>query len=78
MIELQQAGEDFWEGAPGPCWRGAMMDGTRKAHVKCANGHVAGLYDHIIDANGKVMPSLICPEKGCDWHEHVRLVGWKP
>ena len=36
------------------------------------------LEDHEIKADGTVEPSLICPndEKGCMFHDHVRLLGW--
>lgn len=31
-----------------------------KAFVVCANGHVSGLPDHDIDAEGNVSPSILC------------------
>jgi len=31
---------------------------------------------HEVAATGVVTPSVICPNEGCDWHEHVRLLDW--
>lgn len=54
-------------------------DGQRSAIVICANGHLGVLdpHEHRISAEGVVTPSLIC-DRGCGWHEEVRLVGWVP
>ena len=58
-----------------PYWR-LLRDGERRsATLVCPNGHRAAL-DHDIAADGTVSPSVVCPEDGCDWHVHVRLVGW--
>ena len=34
-------------------------------------------HKHTIDDDGLVTPSLICITETCDFHEHVRLVGWR-
>ena len=46
------------------------------ARVSCAKyGAMASLADHSIDAEGKVTPSLVCPDE-CGWHVDVVLDGW--
>ena len=73
--ELKQG--DPWK-AKG-VWRGGSRTGSRTAIVSCPDcGESAALSDHEIDAAGDVTPSLVCPAKGCSFHEHVRLVGWRP
>ncbi len=46
--------------------------------LKCGNGHIGSLSepDHMIDAAGIVVPSVVCPDDTCDWHETVTLKGW--
>jgi hypothetical protein len=34
--------------------------------------------NHTIDAKGIVTPSLVCPHKGCTFHEWGELEGWAP
>ena len=46
--------------------------------VSCSDGHIARLGDHKIDKDGVVTPSLECPTGLCGWHEHARLVDWRP
>ncbi|MBW8034516.1 MAG: hypothetical protein FVQ79_02300 [Planctomycetes bacterium] len=63
---------------PGTWKRTKKFEGTEvSAMVSCSNGHVACLWDHEIDSEGVVMPSLVCPEDGCDFHERVKLVNWR-
>lgn len=40
---------------------------------KCGNNYEL---DHEIDDQGVVTPSLDCPTKDCDFHDHVVLSGW--
>jgi len=47
-----------------------------KATMTCANGHVLTLQGHAIHRDGTVSPSVVCPEKGCPFHEYVRLANW--
>lgn len=42
--------------------------------VKCPRGHI-GVLDHDIDDDGTVTPSVQCPS--CEWHEMIRLDGWR-
>jgi hypothetical protein len=44
--------------------------------MACSRGHVFTLGGHSIDANGTVMPSVVCPAPGCSFHTYVRLEGW--
>ncbi|MCJ2086731.1 hypothetical protein MKK88_12110 [Methylobacterium sp. E-005] len=34
------------------------------------------LRDHTVEADGRVVPSIVCNAPGCDFHEIVRLEGW--
>jgi len=47
-----------------------------KAEVTCSRGHAIALRDHTVEADGRVIPSIVCKEAGCDFHEVVRLEGW--
>jgi hypothetical protein len=46
----------------------------------CSRGHTTRLsgFVHTIAADGACHPSYVCPIKGCDFHDWVRLVGWDP
>lgn len=50
--------------------------------MRCPQDHVFTLSTpvdgHTIHAAGDVSPSVVCPYKGCSFHEAVRLVGWVP
>jgi len=59
-------------------WRQVVQDGESLVRVSCADGHVADLSSHIIQADGTVKPSVLCPEPGCHWHEFVQLQEWEP
>jgi len=48
-----------------------------KASLTCPNGHTLTLRNHSVADDGYVSPSVVCPERGCDFHEWVRLRGWK-
>jgi hypothetical protein len=48
-----------------------------KAIVSCPRcGFSCSLRSHDVDAAGVVTPSLVCPNDGCDFHDHVTLEGW--
>jgi len=50
----------------------------QKAVVMCSNGHSLFLGEtHTIQADGQVMPSLVCGIEGCGFHKIVRLMGWE-
>lgn len=48
-----------------------------KAEVTCSHGHGIALRDHTIEADGRVVPSIVCRTPGCNFHEIVRLEGWR-
>lgn len=50
--------------------------GGRSVWVTCPKGHCGTLDDHTVRDDGTVVPSLVCPDGGCDFHENVRLIGW--
>lgn len=56
-----------------PSWfgSGAMV------FVRCG-GSCGEAYrpDHVIEENGNLSPSLVCPTDGCGWHVWIRLDGW--
>ena len=47
-----------------------------KAEVTCPNGHGLTLKGHSVSAGGVVRPSVVCPSRGCAFHEFVELSGW--
>lgn len=75
MIEIPRG---TWKDPPAPpFWIRVLRTGKPdSATVVCPSGHVGSLLDHEIADDGSVTPSLVCPEDGCGWHEHVRLIGW--
>ncbi len=64
-------------------WHHVMMreskDGPAKAvpRIYCPKCGNEGLLDHDIDTEGRVTPSLVCPHDGCDFHDHIQLMGWE-
>lgn len=52
-------------------------EGGYTAYAVCPNGHLGILSDHMIDDDGKVSPSVVCPAPGCNFHDYVRLKGWR-
>lgn len=48
-----------------------------KAEVTCSRGHGITLRNHTIEADGRVVPSIVCRTPDCDFHEIVRLEGWR-
>jgi len=78
-VELQQApeGTDYFA-IPKGMWLPVKIDGQLSARIGCPKcGESPSLFDHTIGADGTVTPSAVCPVKGCDFHEFVKLVGWK-
>ena len=59
-------------------WKGLQTPDGRSASFTCPNGHIGSLEDHDIGEDGKVWPSVICHEKGCDFHLFIILSGWTP
>lgn len=44
--------------------------------IACNAGHESVLRTHTVSAAGEVSPSLVCPTKGCKFHEYATLEGW--
>lgn len=71
--------EHLGEGPPPKLhWKASHPTTIRrfKAEVTCSRGHAIVLRDHTVEADGRVIPSIICKTSGCDFHEVVRLEGW--
>lgn len=52
-----------------------LKSGERLIQIKCASCGLWGdLEDHCVDASGKVIPSVICPN--CDRHDDMQFDGW--
>ena len=60
-------------------WQRVKRDQTTVVYVTCPDCGARGtLCEHSIRSDGVVDPSLACPHAGCNFHEHVKLVGWTP
>ncbi len=57
-------------------WKGGKTEQGRTALFCCPNGHIGSLSDHQILDNGLVMPSVVCPHEGCNFHDFIELEGW--
>ena len=57
-------------------WYLFKVPGGRSVRFCCKYGHIGTLDDHVIHADGMVVPSVWCAEPGCDFHEQLRLEGW--
>jgi len=57
-----------------PCHPSTMR--RFKASMTCPYGHGLTLREHSIGADGEVSPSVVCPTRGCSFHEYVRLDKW--
>jgi hypothetical protein len=56
-----------------------MVDLTPEKKVPmivCSHGHLCTLESYQIQPSGLVLPLVLCPIDGCDFHEFVRLEGW--
>lgn len=63
--------------APGMWWRPVRTaEGAQTAWVKAPCGHEFSLTKHGIRPDGVVSPSVVCPEKGCAFHDYLSLLGW--
>ena len=59
-------------------WKGVKLsDGSRGASFTCPHcRQTASLIDHEIDENGDVNPSVVCPDRICEFHRYIRLLDW--
>lgn len=59
-------------------WRRTKTSAGPSANIVCPQCGTEGALDHEIAADGAVSPSLVCPGKGCTFHEYGKLEGWEP
>lgn len=57
-------------------WRKLIDDKKLSASIVCSNGHYGIITDHLIGINGVVIPSVVCSEDGCTFHDMIKLEGW--
>lgn len=85
MITLRPAKttDDFDEPGGEGLWRrvrneDAGMVGALCSCPSCGNKWFlsGGVSKHVIHDDGRVTASVVCPEKGCEFHEFVVLEGW--
>lgn len=64
-------------GEPGT-WRPLTLDIRRRTAVLfCPDcGRRGTLEDHVIEDDGRVSPSVVCPND-CGFHDFVTLAGWE-
>jgi hypothetical protein len=79
ILEYHALTYDEKNNNPARKWQGATRhDGTRTALISCpVCGGVFVLSGHKIDGNGRVYPSVVCPFRGCKFHDHIILNGWQ-
>ena len=52
--------------------------GKKRVIIGCPGcGRRGDLDDHTVDENGIVSPSVVCPHKGCTFHDYVALKDWR-
>lgn len=60
-------------------WERVVLNGKTTAKIICPKCATLGYIDeHAIGKCGIVAPSIQCANPDCDFHENVRLLGWKP
>lgn len=59
-------------------WKPLKEGDKRSASFICPNRHYGVLLDHDIAPDGTVSPYVVCPEKECEFHDYIKLVGWEP
>ena len=79
MIDFTRDLGDPWANPP-LTWRPMRMKEGGPlvtATAVCSNEHSGSLESHEISEDGTVTPSVDCSIEGCDFHDHIRLVGWE-
>lgn len=65
---------------PPGTWRFVWRNGVPAANISCPKcgirGGVGHETNHAITPDGQIVPSVVCEESGCDFHDHVKLIGW--
>lgn len=46
--------------------------------VTCGQCGAVAPIDHVVDDDGNVSPSLVCPDDACNWHVWATLERWVP
>ncbi len=76
----QAALTDTWLKTPGQWRLVAMGQGANVEHcvrLSCPDcGEVADLQEHTVNQAGCVDPSVVCPNKECNFHKYIFLKGW--
>jgi hypothetical protein len=58
-------------------WFPLIADDQKTATVTCPDCGLQGtLESHKIHEDGRVSPSVNCPDPECSWHVWIRLEGW--
>jgi len=57
-----------------------MVENKKKELVKLLvivdpNEHYIGIIDHTINVDSMITPSVVCPIKGCTFHDFIKLEG---
>lgn len=71
---------------PGTYWPAMRSDRTWTASLVCPSCQQRfSIENHTVDPSGKVSPSVVCvrdlvecPNRRCEFHDHVMLDGWVP
>jgi hypothetical protein len=82
MVDIRHFPEGDWpdhgHGLRGS-WHGGKTEKGRTALFCCPKcSTTASLSKHTIAESGAVLPSVVCPNKECDFHEFIHLEGWRP
>lgn len=87
MIDVPRSSVPGADIQPASTWLPTKGPGGLSASMVCPNGHDGSIRAHEIAADGTVTPSVVCHgvkqgpgyvKEDCDFHDHVRLVGWEP
>ena len=81
MLDISRSEVNAMDKQPLLSWLPLLNQGQKSASFVCGRGHDGILLDHEINADGLVSPSVVCngvPEgDDCDFHDHIKLVGWE-
>ncbi len=62
-----------------PGWWVGLLDGCQVVHLRCGGAcgrHAGQLEGHTIHPDGRVEPSILCPDPKCGWHVWGILEDW--
>jgi hypothetical protein len=65
-------------------WKKVLLDGQTAIRIQCSSCRVVGRLHlgaadslgYQVNAAGQVIPSVVCGNNDCDFHDHVTLEGW--